>query len=54
VETPNRFGRVYDIDGAEYPSVTNVISKLAAPALVRWKLNKVAEAAVDDFEALAP
>jgi hypothetical protein len=45
-----RFGRIYTFDGIEYPSVTTIIKQLAAPALERWKLNRVAEAAFDTQE----
>jgi len=44
---PARGGRVYDLEGETYPSVTTVIKQLAAPALERWKMNRVAEAAYD-------
>lgn len=43
-----RNGRMYDIPGLPQPvpSVTNVIRTMAAPALEKWKRERVAEAAV--------
>jgi hypothetical protein len=41
-------GRVYEIEGVEYPSVTSVLDCLPKPALPRWAAREAAIYAVDE------